>query len=59
MSVHEYGLKFIQLFLYALEMLKDIRRRMSLFVAGLGPASSKEGRVALLIGNMDISRHKV
>ena len=29
---------------------------MSLFVAGLGHASSKEGRVAMLIGDMHISR---
>ena len=29
---------------------------MSLFVAGLGRVSSKEGRVAMLIGDMDISR---
>ena len=28
---------------------------MSLFVAGLGRASSKEGRFAMLIGDMDIS----
>ena len=28
---------------------------MSLFVVGLGRASSKEGRAALLIGDMDIS----
>ena len=29
---------------------------MSLFIAGLGHASSKEGRIAILIGDMDISR---
>ena len=37
-------------------MLKDTKSRMSLFVAGLGRASSKEGRVAMLIVDMDISR---
>ena len=29
---------------------------MSLFVAGLGRASRKEGRVTMLTGDMDISR---
>ena len=29
---------------------------MSLFVAGLGHASSKESRAAMVIGDMDISR---
>ena len=29
---------------------------MSLFIAGLGRASIKEGRIAILIGDMDISR---
>ena len=33
-----------------------MRSRMSLFFAGLGRASSKEGRAAILIGDMDISR---
>ena len=56
MSVQESGLKFTQIFLYALEMLKDIRSRISLFVTGLGCASSKEGRAAILIGDMKISR---
>ncbi|XP_049365273.1 uncharacterized protein LOC125830104 [Solanum verrucosum] len=34
----------------------DMRSRMSLSVAGLSHLSSKEGRVAMLIGDMDISR---
>ncbi|XP_069143364.1 uncharacterized protein [Solanum lycopersicum] len=37
-------------------MVKDIRIRMSLFVFGLVPTSSKEGRAAMLIGDIDISR---
>ncbi|XP_069154296.1 uncharacterized protein [Solanum lycopersicum] len=37
-------------------MVKDMRSRMSLFVVGLGRASIKEGRAAMLIGYMDISR---
>jgi len=41
--VHEYGLKFTQLSRYAPEMVKDMRSRMSLFVAGLGDLSSKKG----------------
>ena len=56
LSVHEYGLKFTQLSCYAPEMVKDMRSRISLLVAGLGGASSKEGRAAMLICNMDISR---
>ena len=59
MSAHEYRLKFTQLSRYALEMVKDMRSRMGMFVAGLGRASSKEGRVAILIGEMDISRMMV
>ncbi|XP_069148112.1 uncharacterized protein [Solanum lycopersicum] len=55
-SVHEYGLNFTQLSCYASEMVKGMRRRMSLFVAGLGHASSKESRAAMVIGDMDISR---
>ncbi|XP_015084270.1 uncharacterized protein LOC107027686 [Solanum pennellii] len=37
-------------------MVKDTRSRMSFFVVGLGRASTKEGRVAMVIGNMHISR---
>ena len=53
---HEYGLKFAELSHYAPEMVKDMRSKTSLFVATLGRASSKEGRTAMLIGDMDISR---
>ena len=56
LSVHEYGLKFTQLSRYSLEVVKGMRSRMSLFVFGLGCASSKEGKAAMLIGYMDISR---
>ena len=56
LSVHEYSLKFTQLSRYAPEMVADMRNRMSLFVAGLSRWSSKEGRAAMLIGDMDISR---
>ncbi|KAH0691243.1 hypothetical protein KY285_018431 [Solanum tuberosum] len=35
-------------------MVADMRSRMSLFVAGLSHLSSKEGRAAMLIGDMDI-----
>ncbi|KAK4716448.1 hypothetical protein R3W88_014786 [Solanum pinnatisectum] len=55
MSVHEYGLKFTKLSRYAPKMVVDMRSRMSLFVAGLAHLSSKEGRAAMLIGDMDIS----
>ena len=56
LSVHEYSLKFTQLSRYAPEMVADMRNRMSLFVVGLSRLSSKEGRAAMLIGDMDISR---
>ncbi|KAH0689385.1 hypothetical protein KY289_016743 [Solanum tuberosum] len=36
-------------------MVADMRSRMNLFVAGLSCLSSKEGRAAMLIGDMDIS----
>jgi len=56
MSVHEYNLKFTQLSCYALEMVADMRSRMSLFVVGLSRLSSKKGKDVMLIGDMDISR---
>ena len=56
MSVHEYGLKFTQLSRYSPDMVKDVRIRMSLFIFGLVRTSSKEGRAAMSIGDMDISR---
>ncbi|KAH0637918.1 hypothetical protein KY289_037833 [Solanum tuberosum] len=56
LSVNEYSLKFTQLSRYAPEMVADMRGRMSLFVAGLSRLSSKEGRDAMLIGDMDISK---
>ncbi|WMV32250.1 hypothetical protein MTR67_025635 [Solanum verrucosum] len=37
-------------------MVGDMRSRISLFVIGLSRLSSKEGRAAMLIGDMDISR---
>ena len=54
LSVHEYGLKFTQLSRYAPLMIKDMRSRMSLFVADLGRLSSKEGRATMLIGELTI-----
>ena len=57
--VHEYRVNFIPLPRYDPEMIKDTRSRMSLFVAGLGGASSKKGRVAMVIGDMHISRFMV
>ncbi|XP_049410640.1 uncharacterized protein LOC125873834 [Solanum stenotomum] len=37
-------------------MVVDMRSRMSLFVIGLSRLSSREGRAAMLIGDMDIAR---
>ncbi|KAH0644637.1 hypothetical protein KY284_032521 [Solanum tuberosum] len=56
MSVHKYSLKFTQLSRYAPEMIADMRSRMSVFVDGLYRLSSKEGKEAMLIGDMDIAR---
>ena len=56
MSFHVYWLKFTQLSRHAPKIVKDISCRMHLFFAGLGRASSKEDRAAMLIGDMDISR---
>ena len=56
LSVHECMLMFTQLSRYALEMVKDMRSRMSLYVAGLGRSSSIEGRAMMLIGYMEILR---
>uniref|UniRef100_M1DQF4 Retrotransposon gag protein n=1 Tax=Solanum tuberosum TaxID=4113 RepID=M1DQF4_SOLTU len=56
MSVHEYSMKSTQLSCYAPEMVADMRTRMSLFVARLSHRSSKEGKAAMLIGDMDIAR---
>lgn len=54
LSVNDYGLKFTEKSLCALEMVKDISSKIRLCVASLGHALSIEGRVALLIRNMDI-----
>ena len=55
-SVQKYGLDFTQLSLYDFEMVKDMRSRIWLFFAGLGRALSIEGKIAMLICYMDISR---
>lgn len=47
--VHDYGFKFSQLSRYALKMVKDIISRMCLSVAGLGCASSSDGRSAKMM----------
>ena len=56
MSVHEYSLKFTQLSCYALDMVADMRSRMSLFINGLSRLSNKQGKTSMLIGDMDIAR---
>ncbi|KAG5619758.1 hypothetical protein H5410_004976 [Solanum commersonii] len=37
-------------------MVADMRSRMSLFAAGLSRLSSRKGKAAMLIGDMDIER---
>ena len=41
LSVHDYGLKFTERSRSSPEMVKDMRSRMILFVAGLSRALSK------------------
>nr|AAT39945.1 Putative polyprotein, identical [Solanum demissum] len=55
-SVHKYSLKFTQLSRYAPEMVADMRSRMSLYVAGLSRQSSKKGKAAMLIRDIDLAR---
>ena len=55
-TVHEYWFTITQLYRYDLEMVKDIRSRMSLFVIGLGHLSRKDVCATMLIGDLDISR---
>ncbi|TMW87231.1 hypothetical protein EJD97_020249 [Solanum chilense] len=54
--VPEYGLKFTQQSRYAPEIIEDMRCIMSMFVVGLSTLSNKEGRAAILIRDMDITR---
>ena len=54
LSVHEYGLKFTQLSRYTPNMVKNMRSGMSMFVVRFSRLSSKEGRITILIRNMDI-----
>ncbi|KAG5631870.1 hypothetical protein H5410_003587 [Solanum commersonii] len=41
--------------LYALEIVVDMRSRMSLFISRLSRLSNKEGKVVMFIGSMDIA----
>lgn len=49
LSVHQYGLMFTQLSVYAHEIIKDMRSRMRLFIVVLGRGSSKEVRLQCLM----------
>lgn len=53
-SVHEYVLKFTQLYRYAPEMVLHMRSIMGLFDVGLSHLSRKQGRAPMLIWNIDI-----
>lgn len=54
MSFLDYGLKFTQQSCNALEIMKDMRSRISLFLVGLGRDSTKEGSASMLTGYVDI-----
>lgn len=56
LSVHKYSLKFTHLSRYAPEMVDDMRSTMNLFIYGLPHLSSKKGKAAMLLGDMDIAR---
>lgn len=56
MSVQDYNLKFTQLSCYAPDMVANMRSSMSLFVSGLSHTTNIEGKVVMLIGDMDIAR---
>ena len=56
MSVYEYSLKFAQLSRYAPEMVVEMRSKIILFIDGLSCQPRKEGKAAMLIGNMDIAK---
>lgn len=55
-SVQKYNLKITQMSHYALDMVADMRSKMNLFVVGLSRMTNKEGKTAMLIGDMDIAR---
>ena len=56
MSIKEYALKFQQLSHHALELVSNMRYRMSKFIFGLSHNLILESKVALLNKDMDISR---
>lgn len=56
MNVYEYILKLAQISHYSLEMVLEMSRNFSLFVARLSRKQSKEGKESMLIGDMDIAR---
>lgn len=49
LSVHEHGLNLTELSRYALQMVADMKSRMSLFIARIFHLSVKEGRTKVLI----------
>ncbi|WMV08759.1 hypothetical protein MTR67_002144 [Solanum verrucosum] len=56
LCVQEYNLKFTKLSRYAKETVANMTSTMSLFMSRLSHLSSKEGKAAMLIGDMDIAR---
>lgn len=56
MSVQEYNLKVTRLSLYAPEMVIGMRSRIRLFVSKMSHLSSKQGKAAMLIGDIDIAK---
>ena len=56
MTVHEYGLKFIQLTMYFPHMVAHSRAQMNKFLCGVPNLVKIEYRNAMFLGDMNISR---
>ena len=56
MTVHEYGLKFIQLTMYFPHMVAHSRAQMNKFLCGVPNLVKIEYRNAMFFGDMNITR---
>lgn len=56
MNVYEYSLKFLELSHYALKIVVEMKSTINLSVVGSSHQPSKQGKAAMLIGDIDIAR---